>query len=145
MYHHNKYFWTCPEGLYSPHLTWFWTWVFLLLAALCILYFPWGNCGSAGKESACDVGDLGSIPGLGRSPEGGKGYPFQYSGLDNPMDCSPWGRKESDMAERSSLLRQFLTLRIYCQMEKLRIKKYFYFPTILFSGWKIFLQIFCET
>ena len=47
--------------------------------------------GSAGKESACNFGDLGSIPGLGRSPGEGKGYPLQYSGLEN----SPWGRKES--------------------------------------------------
>ena len=39
--------------------------------------------GSAGKESACNVGDLGSIPGLGRAPEEGKGYPLQYSGLEN--------------------------------------------------------------
>ena len=38
--------------------------------------------GSAGKESACNVGDLGSIPGLGRSPQEGKGYLLQYSGLD---------------------------------------------------------------
>ena len=43
--------------------------------------------GSAGKESTCNVGDLGFIPGLGRSPEGGNGYPFQYSGLENSMDC----------------------------------------------------------
>ena len=43
--------------------------------------------GSAGKESACHVGDLGSILGLGRSPAQGKGYPPQYSGLENPMDC----------------------------------------------------------
>ena len=43
--------------------------------------------GSAGKESACNVGDLGSIPELGRSPAEGKGYPFQYSGLENSMDC----------------------------------------------------------
>ena len=41
---------------------------------------------SAGKESACNVGDLGSIPGLGRSPGEGKGYPLQYSGLENSMD-----------------------------------------------------------
>ena len=40
-------------------------------------------CGSAGKESACNVGDLGSVSGLGRSPEEGKGYPLQYSGLEN--------------------------------------------------------------
>ena len=43
-------------------------------------------CGSAGKESACNVGDLSSIPGLGRSPGEGKGNPLQYSGLKNSMD-----------------------------------------------------------
>ena len=48
------------------------------------LGFP---CGSAGKESACNVGNLGSIPGLGRFPGKGKGYPLQYSGLENSMDC----------------------------------------------------------
>ena len=42
--------------------------------------------GSDGKESACNVGDLGSIPRLGRSPGEGKGYPLQSSGLDNSMD-----------------------------------------------------------
>ena len=42
--------------------------------------------GSAGKESAYNVGDLGLIPGLERSPEEGKGYPLQYSGLENSMD-----------------------------------------------------------
>ena len=42
--------------------------------------------GSAGKESACNAGDLGSIPGLGRSPGEGKGHPLQYSGLQNSMD-----------------------------------------------------------
>ena len=47
------------------------------------LGFP---CGSVGKESACNVGDLGSIPRLGRSPGEGKGYPLQYSGLENPLD-----------------------------------------------------------
>ena len=41
---------------------------------------------SAGKESACNVGDLGSIPGLGRSPGEGKGYPLQYSSLENSRD-----------------------------------------------------------
>ena len=44
-------------------------------------------CGSAGKESTCNVGDLGSTPGLGRSPGKGKNYPLQYSGLENSMDC----------------------------------------------------------
>ena len=41
---------------------------------------------SVGKESACNAGDLSSILGLERSPEEGKGYPLQYSGLENPMD-----------------------------------------------------------
>ena len=62
-------------------------------------------CGSAGKEFACNAGDLGLIPGLGRSPgEGkGKGYPLQYSGLENSMDLySPWGCKESEMTEQLS-------------------------------------------
>ena len=44
------------------------------------------SCGSAGKESACNAGDLGSIPGLERSPGEGNGYPLQYSGLQNSMD-----------------------------------------------------------
>ena len=44
-------------------------------------------CGSAGKETACNVGDLCLIPGLGRSPGEGKGYPLQHSGLENSMDC----------------------------------------------------------
>ena len=43
-------------------------------------------CGLAGKESPCSVGDLGLIPGLGRSPGEGKGYPLQYSGLENSMN-----------------------------------------------------------
>ena len=59
-------------------------------------------CGSAGKESTHNAGDLRSIPGLGRSPGEGKGYPLQYSGLENSMD-SPWNCKESDMTERLSL------------------------------------------
>ena len=43
--------------------------------------------GSVGNESACNAGDLGSVPGLGRSPGEGKDYPLQYSGLENTMDC----------------------------------------------------------
>ena len=56
------------------------------------LGFP---CGSAGKESACNAGDLGSIPGLGRCPRGAKGYPLLYSGLENPMDCTVHGVTKS--------------------------------------------------
>ena len=46
---------------------------------------------SDGKEPACNVGDLGSIPGLGKSPRGGNGNPLQYSGLENFMDREPTG------------------------------------------------------
>ena len=65
---------------------------------------------SAGKESACNEGGLGSIPGLRRSPGEGNGNPLQYACLENPMDrrtClgySPWGRKESDTIERLNSL-----------------------------------------
>ena len=51
--------------------------------------------GSASKESACNVGDLGSVLGLGRSPEEGNGYPLQYSGLENSMDCIAHGVAKS--------------------------------------------------
>ena len=64
--------------------------------------------GSGDKESACDVGDLGSIPRLGSSPGGGHGNPLQYSCLENPhgqrslAGYSPWGHKESNMTKRLS-------------------------------------------
>ena len=69
--------------------------------------------GSAGKESACNVGDLGSILGLERSPGEGKGYPLQYSGLENSKDCmySSWGHKEQDTTEQISL--SLCLLQIY--------------------------------
>ena len=67
-----------------------------------LLSFPGGL---DSKESACNVGDLGLIPGLGRSPGGGHGNPLQYSRLENPCGqwslegYSPWGRKELDLTE----------------------------------------------
>ena len=64
-----------------------------------VLGFP---SDSAGKEYACSAGHLGSNPELGRSPVEGNSYPLQYSGLENSMDYSPCGRKESDMTERVS-------------------------------------------
>ena len=57
----------------------------------------------AGKKSACNAGDSGSIPGSGRPTGEGKGFPLQYSGLENFMDYSPWGHKESDTTEQLSL------------------------------------------
>ena len=64
--------------------------------------------GSDGKKSACNAGDLGLIPGVGRSLGGGNGNPFQHSCLENPhgqrslVGYSPQGHKESDMTERLS-------------------------------------------
>ena len=71
------------------------------------LEFP---CGSAGKESACNMGDLGSIPGLGRSPGEGNGYPLQYSGLENSMDCIVHGVSKS-LTRLSSFHFHFLLMQ----------------------------------
>ena len=71
--------------------------------------------GSDGKESSSNAGDLGSIPGSGRSPGGGHGNPLQYSYLENPhvqrslVGYSPWGPKEWDTTEQlSTALREML-------------------------------------
>ena len=72
--------------------------------------------GSDSTEYACIVGDLGSIPGLGRSPGERHGNPFQYCCLENPPgqrnleNCSPWGHKELDMTFRLSTPQPILYL-----------------------------------
>ena len=84
-----------------------------------LLGFP---CSSAGKESACSAGALGSIPGLGRSPGEGKGYPLQYSGRKNSMDCIVHRVTESDMTKGLSLSKRFyfvLTTKIYSPIKSL--------------------------
>ena len=69
--------------------------------------------GLDGKESACSAGELGSIPGLGRSPGGGYSNPLQYSCLENAhgqrrlVGYSLWSRKESDMTEQLSTAQGF--------------------------------------
>ena len=69
------------------------------------IYFPGVHCGSAGKVSAYNAGDLGLIPGLGRSLGEGKGYSRQYSSLENSMNCIVHGvAKRLDMIEWLSLL-----------------------------------------
>ena len=77
--------------------------------------FKWENvccspCGSAGKESACNVGDLGSIPGSRRSPGEGNSYPLQYSGLENSMDCVVRGVSKNQTWLRDSFSLCFLSL-----------------------------------
>ena len=74
-----------------------------------LLSYP-GN--SEGKESACNVGNPGSMPGSGRSPGEGNGNPLQYSCLENPMDRGAWqatvhGVEKSDMPEQLTLLLHF--------------------------------------
>ena len=54
------------------------------------LQYSWASHGSEGKESACNAGDLGLIPGLGRSPGEGNGYPLQYSCLENSLNRRAW-------------------------------------------------------
>ena len=75
------------------------------------LGFP---CGSVGTESASNAGDLSSIPGLERSPGEGKGYPLQYSGLENSQNTGAgslflyrlWGCKESDRTLKMGLMKK---------------------------------------
>ena len=55
-----------------------------------VLLFEPVSGGSDGKQSACNAGDLGSVPGLGRSPGEENGYPLQYSGLENSVDKGAW-------------------------------------------------------
>ena len=63
---------------------------------LCVSRITWGfPCGSAGKESACNAGDLGLIPGLGRFPGERYGYPLQYSSLKNSVGCIVHGVTKS--------------------------------------------------
>ena len=60
-------------------------------------------CSSVAKESACNAGDLGSIPELGRSPGEGKGNPLQYSCLGNPMDREAWRAVVHGVSEKSDM------------------------------------------
>ena len=62
------------------------------------------SCGSAGKEFLCNAGDMGLISGLGRSPGEEKGYPLQYSDLENSLDCTVHGVAENWTRQRFLLL-----------------------------------------
>ena len=84
-----------------------------------------GTNSSVGKESACNAGDLGSIPGLGRSSGEGNGNPLQYSSLENPTERGPWQvtvhgvtRVRQDLATKKRekyLGRAILSLLCLCQ------------------------------
>ena len=66
--------------------------------------------GSDGKESACNVGNLGSIPGSGRSPGEGNGNPLQYSCMENPMDGGAWWATVHGVAKSRTRLSDFTSL-----------------------------------
>ena len=99
-------------------------------------------CGSTDKESACNAGDLGSTPGLGRSPGEGKGYPLQYSGLENAMGCMGSQRFRYNWATHTHSV---LTTSISTSWELVRYAE-FWIPALLFglprwfSGESIHLQ-----
>ena len=73
-------------------------------SSLYILAFPGG---SAGKESTCSVGDLGSVPGLGRSPGEGKGYPVQYSCLEDSMNGVALSATDHSVSKSQTRLSDF--------------------------------------
>ena len=81
--------------------------------------------GSDGKESACSAGDLGLIPGFGRSPGEGNGNPLQYSCLENPMDGGAWQATVHRVTKGQTWLSDFT---LYAHLNNLRhILKYWYF------------------
>ena len=86
--------------------------------AIFLSSFP---CDSVDKESACNAEDLGSIPGLGRSPGEGKGYPLQYSGLENSLDCIVHG-----VAKSQTQLSDFDSLPFFGALS---------FPCSIWSSW----------
>ena len=117
------------------------------------LGFP---CGSAGKESICNVGDLGSIPALQRSPGEGKGYPLQYSGLENFMDCTVHG-----VAKNRTRLSDFHFHYHYHKKHRLEVQadlilnpityRHFYyqppsFPSTLYppQAYETLVYLFCQ-
>ena len=79
-------------------------------------YIPTG--GSEGKPSACNAGDLDSIPGSGRSPGEGNGNPLQYSCLENPMDGGAWWATVCGVAKSQTRLSYFLFTLKFHALEK---------------------------
>ena len=95
------------------------------------LGFP---CGSAGKESACNERDLALIPVLGRSPGEGKGYPLQYSCLENSRDCIGYGVAKSwSRLRRKAMtnLNRILKSRGIILLTKVYIMKAMVFPVVM--------------
>ena len=81
------------------------------------MLYAWGfPGGTSGKEPACNVGDTGLIPGLGKSPGGGNGNPLQYSCLENPMDRRAWQATIHRVTLSRTELKQLSTGQHPCSM-----------------------------
>ena len=89
------------------------------------------SCSSAGKESACNVGDLGSIPGLGRSPGERKDYPLQLSGLENSHGLSVHGiaKSQTQLSDFHLRIKHFIShvLLLFSKIGPLNIQQMTYF------------------
>ena len=91
--------------------------------------------GSEGKASACKVGDLGSIPGLGRSPGEGNGNPLQYSCLENPLDRGAWRATVQRVPKRHTHFHHSTELpSLVCRPDPITIKQTGTFPPCLISA-----------
>ena len=92
------------------------------LKSLLIKWWKGFPCDSAGKESACNARDLGSIPGLGRSPGEGTGYPLQYSGLENSRDCTVHRLAKSQIRLSDFHSHQWWLMKVKEESEKAGLK-----------------------
>ena len=86
-------------------------------------YFPGGL---EVKASACNAGDLGSIPGLGRSPGEGNGNPLQYSYLENPMDGGAWWATVHGVAKSRTQMSDFTSLHFKAKEKALAWRRQYY-------------------
>ena len=96
--------------------------------------------GSEGKASACNVGDPGLIPGLGRSPAEGNGNPFQYSCLENPMNRGAWWATVHGVAKSQTRLSDFTFFLSLCLIWGLLLQLFFFFFCLQFA-WNIFFHL----
>ena len=102
-------------------------------------------CGSAGKESACNAGDLGLIPGLGRSLGEGKSYPLWYSGLENPMDCIVHGVAKSWTQLNDYHFQHESAIGVHCPLPNLffiRLSYALFMVTLNFNVYRFIFIIF---